>query len=495
MKILFLLLPLYIFAYEFTIASYNIYNLFDDRVDGSEYSEFRAPKWGTKEFMQRVENISKVLRDLDSSIVALQEVENINALLTLKNTLKVYPYHAIGEDRDSPISSALLSKYKILSSKTLKVDDSKRGILKAILEIEGVELVVYVNHWTSLNSKESRRVSWAKSLMEDIKKESREYVIVGDLNSNYNRYLFHRGATAINETLKTIEDGVFVKKEHLKDGYHYNLWLELEKKDRYSYIYKGRKNTLDHIILPSSMFDGKGVEYKDGSFRRFISPYLCSKSIHHKESGFECKEIDRRFSDHLPIVATLSTKPYKKIDSIKPKEIKIEEIYNKKEIETPIILRDVVVIYRDDFGVIIKSAPKSRAIFIYAPEIELEVGERFDLVAHKIGEYQGAVQLEYLEIEKKIKKERDIKEYRVIADRDDDLKNSSFLYEVIDHIEGVYRDGELHFGERSVNIYFQDKSKRVKDESKIVIKSAKITKYRGKNQIVVGKNTLVKRIK
>jgi hypothetical protein len=72
-------------------------------------------------------------------------------------------------------------------------------------------------------------------------------------------------------------------------------WYELERGEWESYVFRGRSQTPDHILLSAGCFDGRGWEYRPGSFRPAADP-----------SG----RPPRRFaaggcSDHLPLLLVL----------------------------------------------------------------------------------------------------------------------------------------------------------------------------------------------
>ena len=78
-KILFLfLLTITLNANTFSIASYNVENLFDLNEGGNEYSEFipnTKANWNEENFNIKIKNLLKVIKDLDADIIALQEIE------------------------------------------------------------------------------------------------------------------------------------------------------------------------------------------------------------------------------------------------------------------------------------------------------------------------------------------------------------------------------------------------------------------------------------
>lgn len=318
-------------AKRFTLASYNVENLFDLYYAGSEYPEYipnTKSLWNQKHYKTKLQNIAQVIRSINPDIIGLCEIESRKALKDLRHALKTdgvnYPYWAIADKKKSSVHTALLSKFPIIKQEEIAVNpyDHIRSILKVTLNIEHQALIIYVNHWKSKGGPESKRIPYAKALNLAIKKHIRNvpYLIIGDLNENYNEmqtFLRSRklnntkGVTAINHILNTSDTHhVYTRKELTNHvNRRYDLWMELPKKDRWSHIYRKTHGSLDHIILSSTLLDKKGIDYIPQSFNRFKPYYLVKKGhinrwkmsrykyLHHTGHGY---------SDHLPIFAKFS---------------------------------------------------------------------------------------------------------------------------------------------------------------------------------------------
>ncbi|MCX7727237.1 MAG: endonuclease/exonuclease/phosphatase family protein, partial [Chitinispirillaceae bacterium] len=281
----------------FSLVFYNVENLFDYEIDGNEYPEYRPgfTNWDREMYLCKLRNIASVLIEINADIVALCEVEDIDALKALQNTLMdmgyKYKWATIGEKKpDTKTVPALLSRFPFASvlSHWFTLPDSSfaRPILEVNININSRLLKVFVNHWPSRYQKESFRIAAAKKLREIISllPPATDYIIVGDLNSNYNEFSTiksfglddSKGITGINHILSTIyfdssgfecfynETLISALQSKLA---HYNLWLELPESKRMSYFYKGNLNTLDHIILPPTLYDSVGISYVDNSFQ------------------------------------------------------------------------------------------------------------------------------------------------------------------------------------------------------------------------------------
>jgi len=331
-------------AASFKIASYNVENLFDLTLDGTEYDDYvpGGPSgWNRSVMNVKFDNIARVIKDLDADILCLQEVESGKALKILQHRLRVlgkdYPYSAIADDRPTTVKCALLSRYPILLTEEVIVGrGQERNILKVTVDIDGTPLILYVNHWKSKTGPESQRIRYAKALAADLEtlKPGADYVLTGDFNSDYNEYQTFKGirrlndthgTTGINHILQTTVDGRLVDEPFLttrnKDRYLYSLWLEVPENRRWSALFFGQKNTPDAILLSAGLYDTHGVNYVDNSFGPFAPDYLFKKNRIYRwqQAGKgRGKHSGKGFSDHLPVVAEFTTGPFRFAESGKP---------------------------------------------------------------------------------------------------------------------------------------------------------------------------------
>ncbi len=329
--LLFLLFPFLLFGFEFKVANYNVENLFDLKRDGGEYKEYipNTPRfgWNREVYNIKLNNIARVIKDLNADIIALEEVENRSVLNDLRKVLKLkgvnYPYFAIADSKNTTVKTALLSKFPITKKNEIRVGFAKglRNILEAHIDIKGNELIVFVNHWKSKSTPESTRIKYAKALRSrlDELKSDQDFIVTGDFNENYNEYETIKrerrlnnthGITAINHILGTVKENKAVTEDMIKKRdfvkYLYNLWYELPPKWRWTHRFRKQKGAIDNMILPHAMFDDKGISYIDNSFDRFRKSYFFKRGkIFRWQMAKRGKgrHIGRGFSDHLPIYA------------------------------------------------------------------------------------------------------------------------------------------------------------------------------------------------
>ncbi|MDK9694066.1 MAG: endonuclease/exonuclease/phosphatase family protein [Sulfurimonas sp.] len=308
------------------IATYNVENLFDLEKSGNEYDEYipnSASDWNQQNYKIKLKNISQVIKDIDADIIALQEVESLQALLDLRFALKqsglYYEHYAIADKKNTTVKVAILSKLPFVYAQELSVTRTleHRNILETKFRIEGRELYIFVNHWKSKSGAESERIISAKALMQRAKEIGfdKNMIVLGDFNSDYEEFIkFKRkrnhndtdGITGINHTLGTINQRVEAKKAIFAKESFYNLWYDTEEEKRYSYFFKGKKEILDNILISQSLLNSKDISYIPKSITSFEKEYLLKKEQPHRweiSQGKVKKHKGKGYSDHLALIA------------------------------------------------------------------------------------------------------------------------------------------------------------------------------------------------
>lgn len=308
------------------IATYNVENLFDLQKSGYEYSEYvpnGSSEWNQKNYKIKLKNIAQVIKDIDADIIAIQEVESLQALLDLRFALKqsglYYEHYAIADKKNTTVKVAILSKIPFLYSKELSVTQTYeyRNILETKFKIDDKELYIFVNHWKSKSGPESMRVISAKTLKNRITEigYDKNIVLLGDFNSDYEEHLKfvkkrnHNdtdGITGINHILGTINQRNNSSYLNYTKNSFYNLWYDTNEENRYTYIYNGKKEALDSILISQSLLGKKGIFYINKSVTNFNKEYLFKKNKINRweiSSAKVRKHKGKGYSDHLAIVA------------------------------------------------------------------------------------------------------------------------------------------------------------------------------------------------
>jgi endonuclease/exonuclease/phosphatase family metal-dependent hydrolase len=304
------------------ITTYNVENLFDLEKKGYKYKEYKPftkSLWNKKNYKIKLQNISKVIKDINPDIISLQEIHSKKALLDLRFTLKqkglYYKYYSIADKKNTGTKVAILSKVPFVYSKEVVVTSSfkYRNILETKFIVNNKEFYLFSNHWKSKSGPESERIVSAKALIKRIKKIGFEknIILLGDFNSDYEEYIkFKRkrklnntnGITGINHILNSIKTS--------KVGF-YNLWYDTNVKNRYSYIYRGKKEALDNILVSQALINKKDMYYKKDSISNFSKKYLFKGKYIYRWQVSRArvkKHKGKGYSDHLAVSANFIVK-------------------------------------------------------------------------------------------------------------------------------------------------------------------------------------------
>lgn len=505
--LLLFLLPLFVLSKPFKVATYNVENLFDAEYVGTEYDDFTVKhNWTQRMVDIKLNHTAEVICDLDADILGLQEVENDHILQQLVTRLKrvgcPYGYSAITHKKNAPIQVALLSRYPIRKQSEIEVSVAAgvRNILEVEADIKGNPLTVFVNHWKSkaYRGYESKRIKYAKALQSRITRmpATKEYIILGDFNSDYNAYLTlenkindTHGKTAFNDVLRTkigaclVEVGEMLKADK---GVHYTLWKELPVDQRWSHKFYGKKSSLDQIVLPKQMFDGQGIDYVNHSFKVFKRSYLFTKRGYINAWDYKNgKHRGKGYSDHLPVYAYFDTKPYvaekKKRGEKKIEPKRVEDLYNIEALDGKIKLENVVVVLKRGRSAVVKQRWNGRGIYLYGCADRLEEGHRYDLLVEGIKTYHGL---------KEITHAYSVKDKGAVDSEKYMLRGDAFVShripqnEVLKEISGIYKNNFLYFNDTKIPVYFKKKKLTPANGSRLKIHYAHLGYYK-KLQVVI----------
>lgn len=416
-----------LFSSELKIATYNVENLFDDKISGSEYSDFKSNRWNSAKYQQKLRKISRVLRELNADVVALNEIENENVIKELAN-LSGYKFYKFATLKGSPVGLGLLSRYRISDNEIYIVPDVKtRPILMSRVEFEGNNIEFFIAHFPAAKNSLKHRIAAANTMKKAVK-NSKNGVILGDLNSNYG-YKF-----LLNEL----------------DGWT-NLWEFLPSYQRSSY--KNGKSAIDHIILSKDLM-GKNLRYKDGSFGVFKANFM-----------------DDSYSDHYPLYATLSLQ-----EDIKDVPSKlISQIKSVNSNRAKII---GVVMYKDKNGYILADESR-RGIYVYEKNPTLILGTKVEAVVNRVEDYKGNIEitsLSYIAVDTDFKGD----ESKYLLDKND--INSATSGDVIGDIILDIKGGFATISKNKFKIYSPN---RHINDGKMSVKRAVVWNYKGQKELII----------
>lgn len=353
-------------ARTFTVAVYNVENLFD--VDGiSVFDDYQPELYAPQHLARKLENISQVLQRFNGGdgpdIVLLNEIEvdqtpestvdDIDAflkktartkartLLTAKGRLtpecaglpahvwllkqlrddRLSSYRAVvGRWREDPTdrviaqTNVILTRFPVLEQRTHDTDGA-RGILEVVLEIDGHRLHVFNNHWKSGASDpetEPVRIGNAQVLRARLDEilaadPHADVIIGGDFNSQYNQKQRYpqMPRTAMNDTLRSQGDELALQLSGGPDLY--NLWFELPSDRRGSDIFRDEWGTLMQMLVTRGLYDFHGIQYLDNTFAVGAFPGLNADEQSRRPVRWQFAEGGAGFSDHFPVFAMFRT--------------------------------------------------------------------------------------------------------------------------------------------------------------------------------------------
>jgi len=316
------------------VMSYNTQNIFDDSDNGTEYPEFNpsSSDWGTGEYNTRLSNLAEVIRRScpgGPDVIALQEIENSRVVEDLiESYLKGmgYKYTAVTDTPGSAIQLGIISRFELANVIVHQIImDGKiigRPILEVFVQTSKNSFYILNNHWKSKlggsEKTEISRIEAARLLVRRIselklKDKNAEIIALGDFNENWDES--RRINSEYNTALIPLEDYVtgnsigticiaagkidFGLEKGLDKIILFSPWCSYEERAG-SYEYNNVWDTIDNIMLTSSLLDNSNLEYK--SFRVMSNEFLLTSQ------GYPNKwktDTGYGYSDHLPILLYL----------------------------------------------------------------------------------------------------------------------------------------------------------------------------------------------
>lgn len=354
-------------ARPFTAAVYNVENLFD--VDGkAAYDEYQPGRYTPRHLRTKLENTAAVIARITADgkgpdLLLLQEVEvdqtpsakpidhaaalarhtasTFRQLLndTVPADVADWPselwllkaLHDIGargytvvvgadsatvpheDGHTRSIKNVVFTRFPVRAVRNHPIHNA-RNILEVELDVDGHRLYVFDNHWKSGASDvgtEKTRVQNAGVLRRRLDEilavdPNADILIGGDFNSQYNQRQRYSNMkeTGINDVLRSQGDELAIRG---KGADLYNLWFELPADKRGSDTYRGEWGTLMQCLISRGLYDRRGVQYVDGSFRVVAIPGLNQNADGTPLRWSGDGTAGRGTSDHFPIAADFIT--------------------------------------------------------------------------------------------------------------------------------------------------------------------------------------------
>ena len=306
----------------YTIAFYNLENLFDTIDDPNTLDDDFTPKgrkhWYYKRYKKKIKKLGNVIAQLGTeksfhspAIIGVVEVENQQVLEDLVQTKNLKEQHYGIVHYDSPdergIDVALLYKkelFELLDSETfplyLDAKNGGRDYTRDVLLVKGNlngELVhLLVNHWPSRRTgngeTEDKRIKAAQLNTHIIDKiylenEDAKIIIMGDFNDN--------------PTSKSM-------KQHLVSSSFYNPMERLISRGKGTLNHDSTWHLFDQIIFSKNFFNIKPNQHSFKYAEVYDKKFLKEWNGKYKGNPFRTyigKWYQGGFSDHFPVYAYL----------------------------------------------------------------------------------------------------------------------------------------------------------------------------------------------
>tara|TARA_R100000935_G_scaffold57704_1_gene92268 strand:- start:251 stop:1327 length:1077 start_codon:yes stop_codon:yes gene_type:complete len=318
----------------YTVAFYNVENLFDTEDDPITFDDDRTPLgkdlWTVEKYQDKIKNIAKVISEIGKqttntapTIIGLCEVENLQVLEDLVKNPLIAKFNYQIVHYDSPdrrgIDVALLYQSSLFTlnesqSKRLLIyeleDPTKRVYTRDQLvvsgSLNGEEIHLIVNHWPSRGGGEAKtnyRREKAAQLNNEIidsiyqKNPYSKIISMGDFNDGPNNKSFKK-------VLKTSNDRQTISVQEL-----YNPMEILSKNGIGSLAYRDGWNLFDQILVSESLLGSRGgLQFYQAAI--FNMPYLITLSGQYR--GYPFRSYDYSgytggYSDHFPVYMYLVT--------------------------------------------------------------------------------------------------------------------------------------------------------------------------------------------
>ncbi len=307
----------------FTVAFYNLENLFDTEDDPTILDDDFTPsgkkKWNKKRYEKKIHKLGKAIANIafDSakkppSLVGIAEVENKRVIADLVASKALRKHNFGWVHFNSPdergIDTALLYCKKHFKVNTTEVhtvlvynEEGERDYTRDILEVSGwlngAMLHILVNHWPSrrqgAEATSYKRITAAKKVVDIVnnikEKDTNAHIIVmGDFNDD-----------PFSESIQTLvnDAGLFNPMQTILNPYK-----------RGSLNHKGNWNLFDQIMFTDNFLQNKSGKLSFAHADIFDKRFLSEWKGKYKGNPFRTyvgKKYLGGYSDHFPVYVQL----------------------------------------------------------------------------------------------------------------------------------------------------------------------------------------------
>jgi predicted extracellular nuclease len=310
---------------EFTVAFYNVENLYDTQddpaIDDNDFLPDGKQKWNQERYEKKLAKLAEVIKTLGDKdgpeILGFCEIENLKVLEDLAKQPAIASYGYKIVHFDSPdrrgIDVALFYKteiFELTSKEKFECVTPKKKPTRDVLlvngKIKGKEAHFIVNHFPSRREGESEsepnRLAAAETTRNIINKllsdnPKANIFVMGDFNDEPTN-------NSITDVIRANENPDFEK------GEMKNLFAELKRNGRGTYNFKGEWNMLDQMMVSKAVMNNEnGVKFLKADI--WAPDYIKDTNPKYKGNPFRTfagTNYLGGYSDHFPIYAVFAVK-------------------------------------------------------------------------------------------------------------------------------------------------------------------------------------------
>ncbi len=256
----------------YTFVCWNLENLFDDQDDPKNHEELEdwfaeSPDALTEKHRLLVDELIRVGDGLGPDILGVVEVENLRAVELLRDALNArlpsdWHYNVIVHEdniQGRRIEPAIISRLPLTPAQP-DLPFKGRRIVGGRFVAGNVPLTILVGHWTSrvTDSTGAKRLKYAQVMydaylqIESETEELEEVLICGDFNDEPDDESVRLGLRATGD-LEVVQDSAQAAQPRL-----FHLMSNLEPIRASTYAYRGKWQTLDHLVVSPGLVDDQG---------------------------------------------------------------------------------------------------------------------------------------------------------------------------------------------------------------------------------------------
>ena len=306
----------------YTIAFYNVENLFDTRQDktilDTDFIPTSDKKWDNKRYEQKLNKIAKAIACIGPEdhqyppiVIGLAEVENKRVLKDLLATEvlkdKDYAFVHYNSPDERGIDTAFLYRKNLVTVKSskshqlyLETPEGNRDFTRDILEVScsvlGEDVTFLINHWPS------RRDGWNSTAYKRLEAAKQNTAIIEKIKAlNANQHFMVMGD--FNDDPKDESVQYLVQSAGL-----YNPMQILLTKKKGTTKHKGRWNLFDQILISHELlkFQKNKLNFKSAAI--FDPDFLKQQKGRYKGTPYRTfggRNYTGGYSDHFPVYTIL----------------------------------------------------------------------------------------------------------------------------------------------------------------------------------------------